>query len=256
MLNILVLDIETAPKLAYVWKFFKENIGPKQVKEHGHIMSYAAKWLGKPDIIYQENRKENDFVLIKSLCDLLDEADIVVAHNGKKFDLAQIRGRALVGGIKPPSPVKIIDTFLVAKKEFAFPSNSLEYLCEVMGCRHKKQAHKKFAGFELWLECLRGNEEAWAEMREYNVADILALEDLYLKMRPWITDHPIMQVDQDVIEDTSCPKCGSVHVKKRGFAYTNVGKYPRYRCDDCGGWSRGRYSTVANRKLLLTNQVS
>ena len=255
-MKILILDVETKPTIAYTWGFWKANITPKQVVQHSSLLSFAAKWLGESEIIYDEDRGGREKELLSNLFKVLDEADIIVAHNGKRFDLPKIRGRGVIVGLKPFSPVKIIDTFLVARKEFGFESNSLEYLSLIFDCKIKKGGHKKFPGWELWVECLKGNDEAYEELKEYNIADILALEDLYLKMRPWITDHPIMQVDQDIIEDTSCPKCGSAHVKKRGFAYTNVGKYPRYRCDDCGGWSRGRYSVVTNRKLLLTNQVS
>ena len=52
--KILILDIELAPKIAYVWRFWKENISLKQVKQHGHIMSFAAKWLGDGEIYYED----------------------------------------------------------------------------------------------------------------------------------------------------------------------------------------------------------
>lgn len=256
--KILIIDIETAPKIAYVWRFFKENIGAKQVRDHGHIMSFAAKWLGDSDdkIIYEENRKEDDSNIVSSLVALFDTADIVVAHNGQRFDFPQIMGRAIVHGINPPSPYKIVDTLKVARFEFGFPSNSLEYLAIVLGCK-PKLAHKNFPGFELWLECLRGNEEAWKEMKVYNIQDIVTLEEIYLKMRPWMRRHPNIGAIQEN-EEVTCPKCGGNHMVKRGFAYTNVGKYQRYACGDCGGWSRSRY-TIMPKKVkenLVVNQVN
>ena len=256
MVKILVLDIETAPKLAYVWRFFKENVSAKQVKEHGHIMSFAAKWLDKGEIFYEENRKDNDRRIVEKLCNFLDEADVVIAHNGERFDLKQIRSRAVVHGLKPPSPVKIIDTLKIAKNEFAFPSNSLEYLTGVMGCKTKKDGHKQFPGFELWLECLRGNDAAWKEMRDYNIVDVLALEELYYKLRPYDTKHPNLAIYADNEEDVLCPKCGSKHIQWRGYAYTNVGRYHRYQCNDCGGWGRGRFTTLPKNENLITNLVN
>lgn len=253
MSKILIIDIETAPKLAYVWRFFKENIGAKQVKEHGHIMSFAAKWLGSDDIYYYENRKADDLPIVRELWKFLDEADIIVAHNGDRFDLPQICSRLLVHGYHPPSPYKTVDTCRVARKEFGFPSNSLEYLAKVLGCTEKK-AHKNFPGFELWLECLRQNDAAWEEMKEYNIQDIDTLEEIYLKMRPYIRNHPNVGVFSGE-EDCMCPKCGSTRIHWRGYAYTNVGKYPRFQCQDCGGWGRGRYTenTIDKRKSLGTN---
>jgi predicted RNA-binding Zn-ribbon protein involved in translation (DUF1610 family) len=254
--KVLILDIETSPHLAFVWKFFKENISAKQVKENGYLLSFAAKWLEEDEIFYEENRKDNDRVLIKNLCILLDEADIVVAHNGAKFDLPKILGQALVHQLPPPSPVKIIDTCLIARKEFGFPSNSLEYLCNILNLKNKKTAHSKFPGFTLWSECLKGNEEAWAEMKSYNIIDILALEELYLRLRPYTTNHPNLAVYAENVEEVLCPKCGSTHIQWRGYAYTSTGKYHRYQCSDCGGWGRSRYTILLKNDKLIGNAVN
>lgn len=255
MPKILIVDIETAPKIAYVWRFWKENISPKQVKQHGHIMSFSAKWLGEGEIFYEENRKENDRKIVSRLCELLDEADMCVAHNGEEFDFKQIRARALVHGIKPPSPFKVIDTYKIAKKEFGFPSNSLEYLTGILNCKVKKDGHAKFPGFELWLECLKGNDAAWEEMKDYNVKDVLALEELYLKLRPWYTAHPNVAAYAENQDRPRCPKCGSDHLHSRGYAYTTTGKYQRFQCQSCGGYSRTRF-TEKSHKVQLVNAVN
>jgi DNA polymerase elongation subunit (family B) len=254
--KILIFDIETAPKIAYVWRFFKENISAKQVKEHGHILSFAAKWLGEDEIFYEENRKDNDKKIVSLMCDLLNQADMVVTHNGEQFDMKQVRARAVIHGIAPPSPVKIIDTLKIAKNEFSFPSNSLEYLTEVMGCKIKKDKHDKFPGFELWLECLKGNKEAWDEMKHYNIRDILSLEELYLKFRPYDTKHPNVVVFSDPSDKVCCPKCGSDQIHFRGYAYTNFGKYRKFQCTSCGGWGRSRYTIRGKDENLLGNLVT
>lgn len=253
MAKILVLDIETAPNIAYVWRFFKENVGAKQVLEHTEIMSFSYKWLGDPTIYYYDKQFCTEAVLLEPLMEALDDADIVVAHNGAKFDLPTIQGRALVAGFKPPSPYKIVDTVLVARYEFNFPSNSLEYLSGILGV-DKKDGHKNFPGFELWAECLKGNPEAWAEMKTYNIQDIVTLEQIYLKMRPWMRRHPNVGVYDDK-DHAVCPKCGSDHIHYRGYAHTNVGRYHRFQCNDCGGWGRHRETIYPKelRKNLVVN---
>lgn len=254
-MKIAIIDLETAPKQAYIWRFFKENIGAKQVLGHGYIMSFAYKWLGDEKTHYFETRTEDDTALCVRLRAVLDEADIVIAHNAQKFDLPTARSRMLVNGLRPPSPFKVVDTLRVAKKEFAFPSNSLEYLAIVLGCK-PKLSHKKFPGFELWSECMKGNEEAWEEMRTYNVQDVDTLEEVYLKMRPYMRYHPNVGVHIEA-DHPVCPKCGSKHVHFRGFAYTNVGKYHRFQCKTCGGWGRTRTTVYPKdkRKQLVTNAV-
>lgn len=256
MAKILILDIETAPNVAYVWRFFKENISAKQVKENSYIMSFAAKWLGDDEITYVENRTGDESQLLGILYGLLDMADFVVAHNGARFDLPKIKGRGLVGGLTPPAPYKIIDTCQIARREFGFESNSLEYLCEILDLP-RKLSHKKFPGFELWLQCLKQNDEAWEEMREYNIHDVECLEALYEKIKSYDSRHPNVAVLADNPNGISCPKCGSEDSHRRGFYYTNVGKYQRYRCNSCGGWHRTRYTENATevRKALTTNAV-
>lgn len=255
--KILTLDIETSPLQAYVWGLFDQTVGLNQIKEEWCMLSFCAKWLGNPNVIYQDNskqrNKEDDRKLAASLWKLLDEADIVVAQNGKRFDVRKINARFLLLGYKPPSPYKIIDTMIEARRHFAFTSNKLEWLTDKL-TPTKKQKHKKFPGFELWKECLAGNPEAWAEMREYNIPDTVSTEELYLILRPWIEGHPNVANYTDPTTP-ACPKCGSHEVIQKGHRHTQVGRYIRYRCNACGGWSRGRVmqNSKEQRSNLLVN---
>lgn len=254
--KILILDIETSPNVAYVWRFFKENVGAKQVLENGQILSYAAKWLDKNKIYYEDVSNQSELDMMRSLFLLLDEADLVVAHNGDKFDLPHVQGRGLVLGLNPPSPYKTIDTVRVARYEFNFPSNSLEYLAKVLKLKNQKDGHKKFPGFELWLGVLAGNKEAWKEMKEYNIIDIMVLEELYLRMRPYMKRHPNVGVF-DENDKPVCPSCGGSHIQYRGYTHTNVSKFRRFVCNDCGSWSRTRFNVMDKeiRKHLLVKAV-
>jgi DNA polymerase elongation subunit (family B) len=242
MAKILILDIETAPNQAFVWGAWKNNIGVNQWIAKGYIMSYSGKWLDKDEIIYEENRTTNDRRITSKLFRLLSEADIVVAHNGDGFDLPTILGRGLVHGLTPPAPYLTVDTCRVARRRFRFTQNSLANLAEELGCAHKEK-HKKFPGFELWTECMAGNAAAWDEMRVYNIADVTVLEEVYLKMRPYINDHP--NVVHHVAEkgNVHCPKCGSTNIHWRGYWYSKMGMcYRRFVCLDCGGWGKARFA--------------
>ena len=269
MARILVLDIETAPMQAAVWGMWKQNISVAMMEKEGYILCYSAKWLGEDDIIYDDGRdgnkdaatprKEHEKNLLESLIPLLDEADMIVGHNLTKFDMPKIRGRCLVHGLELPSPYKEIDTCRSARKEFGFESNSLEFLCGVFGVTHRKSSHGAFPGYLLWEECLLGNPDAWSSMEDYNKVDILTTEDVYIKMRPYMTQHPNVGVFTDN-DDPTCPKCGSTNVdhNKTKWAYTNVGKYLRYKCNSCGGWARDRkmVNSISERTHILVNQVS
>lgn len=252
--KILIIDIETAPSMGYVWGMFKQNLSLDMLQQNSYLLSFAAKWLGEEHVIYRQNRNSSrDGMLVRQLIRLLDKADIVIAHNAKKFDIPVINGRALVHGITPPSPYKVIDTLVTAKRQFRFISNKLEHLADILGCS-PKLAHSKFPGFRLWEECLAQNDEAWEEMRTYNIQDVLTLEEVYLKMRPWMVSHPNMGVFEEK-DRPVCPKCGGEHVHFRGYVTTNTQKYRKFKCTDCGGWSRTRFTEYPKdkRKSLIVN---
>lgn len=253
--KILIFDLETAPNLADVWGFWNNNVGLNQVRRDGWIMSFAAKWLGSDEVIYVENRSENDKALVRRLLKLLDEADIVIAHNGKLFDMGWVRAKAAIHGLKPPSPVKIIDTLIECRKLFQFPSYKLEYLARRFKCG-PKYPHKKFPGHDLWVECIKGNEEAWEEMQEYNCIDVVVLEELYKKIKPWIASHPNLGLYNDSNE-SSCSKCGSHNLKKDGTVKLTAGVYQAFKCKDCGGWTRSNKNLLPKEKRqnLLVNAL-
>ena len=255
-MKTLIIDIETSPIMGKVWSLWKQNVSLDQIEEDWYIMSYSAKWLHDDDIMYNDCRDNigDDTELLVDLYSLLNEADIVVAHNGDKFDVPKINARLILNGFKPPSPYKTIDTVKVAKKHFGFTSNKLAYLTGEL-CEDQKLDHAKFAGWKLWNECMEGNEEAWDEMMEYNMMDVISLEELYLKFLPWTSTHPNVTADHFGTE-MCCPKCASTDLYKRGFYYTNKGKYQRYRCNDCGGWSSETYTmnTSEKRKSLLASR--
>ncbi len=89
-------------------------------------------------------------------------------------------------------------------------------------------------------------------MRIYNEQDVRCLEELYLRMRPWILNHPNVNVFKEDIRPR-CGKCGSAAVHYRGYYHSNVAKYHRVHCEKCGAWSRERftqYDKEAGHKLL------
>ncbi len=255
--KIVTLDIETSPIVAYVWGLFKQFVGLNQIIEDWSILSFCAKYLGSDKVLYYDVSKQrnlrDDARLMRKLHRILDDADIVVVQNGKKFDLRKINARFLTHGMLPPSPYKVVDTMLEARKVAAMTSNKLEWLAKVL-TDSEKDKHTEFPGFDLWAECMKRNPRAWQAMRDYNPQDVIATEEVYLKLRPYIEGHPNVAVfdDSEVIR---CPACGSHEVDKRGFSYTQTGKYQRYQCSGCGKWSRSRYTlnTKGKRHSLLSN---
>jgi hypothetical protein len=242
--KILVIDIETAPLESYTWGIWEQNVGLEQIKTDWSILSYAAKWVGQKDAIYHDtggrgpDKVRDDSILLPEIWQLMDEADLVVAQNGKKFDIRKINWRLAQFNYLPYSPVRVIDTLLVSRRMFAATSQKLAWLSEKL-TDSPKSKHRKFPGFELWLECLKDNPAAWAEMKKYNIQDIRATEKVYLRQRPWIPNHPNFGTF-DLRAGGVCPACGSPKLEHNGHITLQVGVYARYRCKSCGAHSRGK----------------
>jgi hypothetical protein len=247
MPKIFLFDIETAPIMAYVWSIWKQNVGMNQIVHDWRMLTWAGKWLDSDEILYDSchlhGDTDDDKPILASLWQCLDEADIVVAHNGNKFDIKKVNARFLQRGFKPPSPYRKIDTLLEAKKNFAFTSNRLDSLGKALGVGGKVET----GGFSLWSRCMNGDHTAFEEMVEYNIGDITLLEDVYLALRPWMHNHPNVAVYDDDVEP-ACPKCGGTHLQYRGYATTQVSKFRRFQCQDCGGWGRERINVLDKDK--------
>ena len=221
-------------------------------------MSYCSKELGKKRVVYDDTSKDdhprNDYRLLVGLHELLSTVDIVIAQNGKAFDMKKINARFIERGLPALPPIKVIDTLLIAKDVARFTSNKLEWLSKHLTDTPKYE-HGEFPGMALWTECLKGNKRAWAEMKKYNCIDVPATEELYLKLRPYMQGHPNVAAYYDD-DHTRCPRCASVNVRPLDKpALTQTGQYTRYQCGDCGGFARSRYTqnSKAKRQSLLTS---
>lgn len=240
--KILIFDIETSPMLAYVWGRFKQFVSLDQTVSEWFIISWSAKWLNNPNVMCdvltsEEASNEDDSRITRSMWYLFNEADIVLAHNGSRFDVPKLNSRFLLNGLMPPNPYRQIDTLQVARKEFGFSSNKLDALAGYLGIEHKSDTN-----FNLWKRCLAGEQEALDYMLAYNIKDVEILEKVYLKLRPWIKNHPNISLYLEN-EDETCPHCGSINVADTGtFSYTNVSKFSNVRCLDCKGLARRRTS--------------
>ena len=250
--KIYLIDIETSPILSWTWETYQTNV--LKILEPSKILSVAWKQFGDIDVTvktiadYKGYKPGviDDKKLITEVWKVLDDADVVIAHHGDAFDIKKLNARFIYHGLNAPSKYQTIDTKKVASKYFKFDSNSLNNLGALFGIGAKVNT----GGFDLWVQCIAGDPEAWAHMAEYNAQDVTLLEQIYLKLRPYITNHPNLNVITDRAGDEfACPTCMSHDVQKRGFAVTRTGKKQRYQCSSCGSWSSGPY--IKSKNVLV-----
>ena len=152
-----ILDIETAPILADVWQLWDQNVSLNQIVKDWSILAWAAKWRGKKKIYYQDTGDQRDVRKDKNILPLLfkliDEADIVVGQNSKRFDLPKINARFIINKTKGhsiPSGYRHHDTMLMAKSKYGFTSFKLEYMAKALGLKNQKMVQREFSGHDLW----------------------------------------------------------------------------------------------------------
>lgn len=251
--RVLFLDIETAPLMSYVWGLWNNNVPLNMIHSDWFILGFAVSWGDSEEVKYYDNRNaediEDDSSLMEKLWYYLDQADIVVGHNARKFDIKKIKARMLKHDFIPFSTVRMYDTMDMAKRNFALTSNKLEYIASLISPEDlQKSKHSEFAGFELWKELLNGNERAWDEMGDYCKQDVAVNKDIFWKLYQWDNKAPNFQiytgepVDLDEWENI-------------GYHYTNNGKYIKYRHKLTGIQRRGKINLLSAevRKSQLVN---
>lgn len=243
-MKILFWDIETSPNVADVWGLWDQNVGLGQLHESTRVLCFAAKWAGKKEktkFFSEWTHGRED--MLEQAWQLLNEADVVVSYNGDRFDTQHLNREFVQAGMSPPSPFKSVDVLKSVKQRFRFPSNKLAYVSKVLGLEGKLQ-HE---GHALWTKVLAGDAKAQKVMERYNVQDVVLLEKVHDKLLPWLVNYPNVNLYKG--DGAGCPKCGSVHIQRRGTVATAARTYQRLFCTDCGSWSR---NNVTEDKTKIT----
>jgi hypothetical protein len=245
--KILLFDIETSANVGAFWRNpWQTSI--IRIIEHTNMISWSAKWLGGKQVTkalpdYKGYRKgsRDDKALVTDLYELWERADVLVAHNGKKFDIPYSKGRFLLNGLKPSKELNQYDTRAGAKAHFGFTSNKLDDIARLLGLGTKIPIH-----YEVWEGCDAGDDKAWATMKKYNAHDTRLLEQVYLKFRSWDKAHPNLNTISGQ-ENPACPSCQSTDVWGRGWGrYTNTGRRKEYNCNDCGRRFSGKHTKITD----------
>lgn len=237
--RILILDIETSLQTVAVFQLGGNDwIRPENLLSERHMISACWQFLGEERVhsvsLLDDPKRfakdpQDDYHVVKTIRDVMADADCWVAHYGDSFDFKYILTRLLYHNLEPLPPVPTIDTKKIAKNRFYFNSNSLEYVGKYLGLGGKA-AHP--AG--LWLRELEGDKKAIQEMVTYNKRDVTLLKDVFLKLKPYIPNY----VNRGLFGSTECPDCGSKNYQHRGWQHAITRSYKRFQCKDCKRWFR------------------
>ena len=186
------------------------------------------------------------------LWELFHQADAVVAHNGRNFDVKMLEAACLRNDLPPLPTVHILDTLEIAKKKFRLPSNKLDSLAAFLNIG-RKVTH---SGIDLWAKVQQGDEKAIEEMVEYCLhdTDLLLEVFLYLRSRGLVSGFNAANYYND--NKMRCKTCGNTELKHTGRTVTTpTGKFKELRCNVCDSVQRDKnnINTKEKRKSLTAS---
>lgn len=261
--KVLFIDLEVAPSITLAFSYFKHFSKADHILQSPYILTAAWNWLhdaedkvystSLPDYEVWKEDVTDDSQLTSDLWDLLDQADVVIAHNAS-FDVGWMNQQFAKHDMPEPSPYRIVCTCKGLRKHFSLPSNSLDHSTLYFELERKRSN----TGIDLWKRCMEGDVAAFEEMLEYNIGDIPTLRQLYLKTRRFITNHPNVALYFGHNDSTMrCNICGSSELEQLTgkFATTSLSTFASYRCSNCGHVARSgqALNSKENRKSLVRN---
>ena len=253
-------DIETRPKVGlYFGPEWQTRIAKKitsvevlcftykwEGDDETHIVSAWSRPTWKPGLL----EADQDEWVMKRLWELYDLADVVVAHNGDKFDQKKSLGRMWKWGMTPPSHFIEVDTLKLSKAFFSLDSHRLDALAKELGLEGKV-SHD---GIDLWEGVMLGDPDQQALMEEYAIRDTVLLEEVYQSFEPWVGFNGKGRKFNRALwgEDgvPSCPNCGSFDLKPNGFRETATQRKQSYLCV-CGARPTERTTAKVKKGVVL-----
>ena len=263
--RICYLDIEKSFNISGHYGQWSQNLNQAAKFRESHILSYCYAFNDDEEIkgsVLDAEELQQDFLnclaegkvhttvdelLVLELWALFSNSDVIVAYNGRGFDVKEIQARFLQYGLPPTPPVKVIDPLLIVKDKFRLPFKSLKYVAEFLGVTQKIEND----GNKLWKKATMGNADALHELLEYNKGDITTMREVYKKIQGWGNTGVNLALYSES-QSSLCPLCSSDDIKPLAgkFAYTSQRKYSVYRCNSCQAVLRSNRKEVGGTDLV------
>ena len=248
--KVLIYDIETSPNIGWFWTAgYKQNIGTNQILKERAVICVSYKWEGENEVYNLTwDKNQDDKFLIQQFVEVLNEADLIVAHNGDNFDLKWLKTRALYHRIPMLPNYKQFDTLKLAKSKLRLNSNRLDYISKFLGFEGKIHTTP-----DLWDKVvIKNDRKALLDMLEYCDEDVRQLEKVYTELK--YLDNPRFHagVSNGLNKQTS-PINGSVDIKHVKTITTNSGTIKHIMKDN----ETGRFFEMSDtnyKKFLEINK--
>lgn len=176
----------------------------------------------------------DDSYLVQFAWDLMHDADLIVTHNGKQFDLKVLNTRLLYWGFPPLPKIKHVDTKQILKTNLSLYSNSLDSAAKYLGLQQEKMHWSNKWGTWERIAFGEATKEDYKIMSVYCEQDVAVLRELYKSVHPFLGNKT---VNHNIYsERLVCPTCGSENTHKHGsrFRKSLAKTVQRRMCQACG----------------------
>ncbi len=237
-------DIETSLNLATVWGGGKQYVGSDQIMKERKIICicYLREGDKKVTCLSMDLKKHNghdirvfdddaDKEMLKQFMKVVETSKILVAHNGRRFDIARLNARLVHFGLPPMPPVLFDDSYTFAK-HIGFTFHKLDYLGKCLN-----QGRKIKTDYSYWVQLMIGDlktkKKYLNKMVTYCAQDVKLLQTVYKKLRPYCKSHMNLAIERT--NPLACPSCGSKIVKD-GFRTVGLSRVQQVACTNpkCG----------------------
>lgn len=242
----LAIDIETAPALFAGFNIGKTVLTNSSIIEDSSIFMVQWSWFGSnkihtldvTDFEGWEKDWRDDAPLVEVIGALMNEADVVVGQNSKRFDEKWLKARAIKHGLEPIEGYISHDTLTASRKHFKLLSHKLDYMAKYLGMDGKVHTD-----WSWWLELITASRAGdWKafkrrvnKFKKYGAYDVKLLKDVYTQMIPYCPEFaPVAHIEDNPYR---CP-CGGTFYKN-GTRRSQSNIYQRYLCNGCGASKKG-----------------
>ena len=179
MISSLILDIETtdleADRGVVLCACYESSEKPGVVQT---LRNDDVNWRD-----WKRGVRGNDRQIVRLINQLIRRHDVIVAHNGAKFDLPFLRTRALRWGLRPLMEPKIVDPLQIAWRKLKLRSNRLGSISDHLGIKDRKTP----LDMSVWADAtLNGTRRSMNLIVKHCIADIKVLAGVLEHVKPFI----------------------------------------------------------------------
>lgn len=128
-------------------------------------------------------KRGNDRETVKQIAEVLEDHDVLVAHNGSRFDMPFLRTRMARWKMRRLPDIKIVDPLSIAWRKLRLTRNSLGNIADHIGIEDKKTP----LDMSVWMDAiLNGTRASMNKIVEHCEADVVVLAGVLELVKPYV----------------------------------------------------------------------